>query len=127
MQICADQQSPSQAPHDQPDDSSKALGSQDPYPHRACKSMEATPIGDVRIFFKDQFVMNKDILEFLTIIIGAIAERLDCPVRDVYRRLKSSKILDDYMIPCYDVLHTFSIAYVVDDVVDFMKREGVLP
>lgn len=70
--------------------------------------------------------MNTDILEFVTLTIGAIAERLGLQMREVFRRLKSSGILDNYIIPSYDVLHTFSLKYVVDDVVDFMREEGVL-
>lgn len=70
--------------------------------------------------------MNTDILEFVSIVIGAIAERLGLQVTDVFRRLKSSGILYSYIIPSYDVLHTFSLPYVVDDVVEFMNKKGVL-
>lgn len=70
--------------------------------------------------------MNPDILEFVSIVIGAIAEKLDLQISDVFRRLKNSGILDSYIIPSYDVLHTFSLPYVVDDVVDFMQKKGVL-
>lgn len=62
--------------------------------------------------------MNLDILEFVSIVIGAIAEKLGLQVSDVFRRLKISSILDLYIIPSYDVLYTFSLPYVIDVVVD---------
>ena len=46
--------------------------------------------------------------------------------RDVYHRLKTSGILADYIIPSYDVLHTFSKEYLMEDLTDFMKEKGVL-
>ncbi|MDD6168189.1 MAG: DUF3791 domain-containing protein [Prevotella copri] len=32
----------------------------------------------------------------------------------------------DYIIPSYDVLHTFSKEYLMEDLIDFMKEKGVL-
>ena len=70
--------------------------------------------------------MNKDVLEFITFCIGAVSRRLKLSRHDVYDRLKRSGILDDYIIPCYGVLHTFGSGYIVDDITDFMKKKGVL-
>jgi hypothetical protein len=44
----------------------------------------------------------------------------------VYNRLKRSGILDEYIIPSYDVLHTFSLPYLLDDLQECMKEKGVL-
>ncbi len=70
--------------------------------------------------------MNKDVLEFVTFCIGAVSLSLKMPRNEVYGRLKSSGILYDYIVPCYDVLHTFSRSYIVDDITQFMKKKGVL-
>lgn len=70
--------------------------------------------------------MNKETLEFATFCIGAVARKLRLSRRDVYDRLKRSGILDNYIVPSYDVLHTFSSSYIVDDLTDFMKKKGVL-
>ena len=35
-------------------------------------------------------------------------------------------IIDDYIVPCYDVLHTFSKEYIVEDLVSYMRKKGVL-
>lgn len=70
--------------------------------------------------------MDKDTLEFATFCIGKLSATLHLPQQEVYRRLKSSGILYDYIVPCYDVLHTFGSRYLVDDLVSFMREKGVL-
>jgi hypothetical protein len=45
----------------------------------------------------------------------------------VYQRLKSSGILTEYIIPSYDVLHTFSKEYLLEDLTEYMREKGVLP
>lgn len=70
--------------------------------------------------------MDRDVLEFVTFCIGAVARKLRLSQCDVYERLKHSGILDNYIVPSYDVLHTFSSGYIVDDLTDYMKKKGVL-
>lgn len=45
---------------------------------------------------------------------------------EVYQKLKQSGILTDYIIPCYDVLHTFGKEYLMEDLTECMKEKGVL-
>ena len=45
---------------------------------------------------------------------------------DVYNILKNNGIIEDYIIPGYDVLHTFSRSYIVDDIINFMRKKGAL-
>ena len=70
--------------------------------------------------------MNKDILDFVTFCVGAVALSLDMPRTDVFARLKKANLIDDYIVPGYDVLHTISRHYIVEDIIDMMKRKGVL-
>ena len=70
--------------------------------------------------------MNSDNIDFVTYCIGNLSLRLGLNARDVYQRLKTSGILTDYIIPSYDVLHTFSKEYLMEDLVDFMKEKGAL-
>ena len=70
--------------------------------------------------------MDKDTLEFVTYCIASLSESLELPQQEVYKRLKSSGILDDYIIPCYDVLHTFGSRYLMEDLTDYMREKGVL-
>lgn len=71
--------------------------------------------------------MDKNTLEFVTYCISKLAQKLQLSQREVYERLKRSGILYDYIVPSYDVLHTFSSRYLMDDLTDYMKEKGVLP
>jgi hypothetical protein len=70
--------------------------------------------------------MDKKTLEFVTYCIGKLSLSLNLPQQDVYRRLKSSGILYEYIVPSYDVLHTFSSRYLMEDLTEYMKDKGVL-
>lgn len=69
--------------------------------------------------------MNKNILEFITFAIGSVAERLHRSPAEVYKMFKQANVITDYLMPAYDVLHTFGRQYLVDDVLDFMQEKGV--
>lgn len=71
-------------------------------------------------------MMDKKTLEFVTYCISKLSQVLELPQREVYRKLKASGILYGYIVPSYDVLHTFSLRYLVDDLTDYMKEKGVL-
>lgn len=71
--------------------------------------------------------MDKKTLEFVTWLISKLADWLNLSQSDVYRRLRKSGILYDYIVPSYDVLHTFGSRYLMEDLTDFMKEKGVLP
>lgn len=79
------------------------------------------------VFIILQLYMNKENLWFVTYCISKLAATLNLPQREVYRRLLKSGILYDYMIPSYDVLHTFGSHYLMDDLTDYMREKGVLP
>jgi len=70
--------------------------------------------------------MTFDELDFVTYCIGSLSEELGIGQLSVYQKLKDSGILYGYIVPCYDVLHTFSGKYIVNDLVDLMKEKGVL-
>ena len=72
-------------------------------------------------------IMDKNTLEFMTYCISRLAQRLNLSQNEVYDRLNRSGILYDYIVPSYDVLHTFSSCYLMDDLTDYMKEKGVLP
>ncbi|MDE5568171.1 MAG: DUF3791 domain-containing protein [Muribaculaceae bacterium] len=70
--------------------------------------------------------MDKNTLEFVTYCISKLAQQLKLSQKEVYNRLKSSGILDSYIVPSYDVLHTFSSRYLMNDLIDYMQEKGVL-
>lgn len=70
--------------------------------------------------------MNSQSLNFTIFCIGSLADHLKISARDVYHKLQSAGIISDYIVPCYDILHTFSKEYIVEDLVEYMKKRGVL-
>ena len=70
--------------------------------------------------------MDSNSIDFVTYCIGNLSRRLGLNAREVYHRLKASGILMDYIIPSYDVLHTFGKEYLMEDLTDYMREKGVL-
>ncbi|MDD5817914.1 MAG: DUF3791 domain-containing protein [bacterium] len=70
--------------------------------------------------------MNTANIGFITYIIGNLSRRLGIPQKEVYQKLKTSNILSDYIIPSYDVLHSFSKEYLMDDLTNYMQEKGVI-
>ncbi len=69
--------------------------------------------------------MDKKTLEFAVFLIHALADDWGKPYGYVYQVLDKSGILDDYIVPFYDVLHTQGKQYLVEDITDFVKEKGV--
>ena len=69
--------------------------------------------------------MNKNTLEFVTFARGSVAEKLHKSPAEIFNIFRQANIIDGYLIPAYDVLHTFSRQYLVDDLLDFMKEKGL--
>ena len=70
--------------------------------------------------------MDKKTLEFVTFCISKLSILLKLPQEEIYSRLEKSGVLYDYIIPSYDVLHTFSERYLMLDLAEYMKEKGVL-
>ena len=72
--------------------------------------------------------MNTKELEFAVFCIENTADELALTGAEVYRLLtEKSGILDDYIIPCYDTLHTQGKEYIVNDIVGYMREKGLAP
>jgi len=66
-------------------------------------------------------------LEFSVFCIESIAEYLGLKGDEVYKLLtEKSDILDTYIIPCYDALHTQGKEYIVNDIIEYMREKGIL-
>jgi len=72
-------------------------------------------------------IKNSNELEFAIFCIENIAAKLGVDAINVYQALtKQSNILYDYIVPEYEVLHTQSKEYIVQDIFDVMKERGVV-
>ncbi len=70
-------------------------------------------------------IQNDKELEFAIFCIENVAIRLNISAEKVYDALAQSDILNDYIVPCFDILHTQGKDYIVDDVLGVMKERGV--
>ena len=71
--------------------------------------------------------MNEKILEFSIFCVESLAEKLNIDAKKIYKILRvDTDILDNYIIPCYEALHSQSKAYIVYDLIQIMKVKGVL-
>ena len=65
--------------------------------------------------------------EFVIFCIENLAVRLQENAAAVYGQLtKQSRILFDYIIPNYEILHSQGKEYILDDIIEVMQEEGVL-
>jgi hypothetical protein len=71
--------------------------------------------------------MNGDTLLFSVFCIEGIAEALKTDGAEVYKLLTGEgNILDTYILEYYDALHTQSKEYIVDELVELMKKENLI-
>lgn len=74
----------------------------------------------------DKMMCGSRELEFAIFCIENVASRLHVDAQNVYIALsEQTNILNDYIIPEYEVLHTQSKDYIVDDIIDVMHERGV--
>ena len=66
-------------------------------------------------------------LEFAVFCIENVAKELEVDGTAAYDMLAvQTDILKNYIIPCYDVLHTQGKEYIVNDLIDMLKANGVI-
>lgn len=75
---------------------------------------------------KYEKIKNSNELEFAVFCIENVAEKLSVNAAQVYQAfIEKSDILYGYIVPEYEVLHTQSREYIVNDLLDVMKERGV--
>lgn len=58
--------------------------------------------------------------------IENIAQRMGVDAERIYKALaEKSDILNSYIVPEYEILHTQGKDYIVDDILELMKENGV--
>ena len=74
---------------------------------------------------ENEIIKDSDQLEFAIFCIENIAIKLGKRAEDVYDILSSqSSILNSYIIPSYEVLHTQSKEYIIEDILMVLKEKG---
>lgn len=74
----------------------------------------------------DEKIKNSKELEFVVFCIENVAVKLGVDAERIYQAFtEKSDILNDYIVPEYEMLHTQSKEYIVEDLLDVMKERGV--
>lgn len=68
---------------------------------------------------------GKNELKFSIFLIHCLAKEWKKTPKEVYDLLDTTKILDDYIISCYDSLHSLGKEYLVQDITEFMREKGI--
>lgn len=71
--------------------------------------------------------LNNNEVEFSIFCIENIADKLGISGDEAYKLIaEQSDILDGYIIPNFEILHTQSKEYIVNDIIECMKECGVM-
>lgn len=69
-------------------------------------------------------MLTKEELSFSIFILYSLADKWKMSPAKVYKLLNETGILDNYIIKCYDVLHTLGKEYLVEDITGFAREKG---
>ena len=68
---------------------------------------------------------EKKEMRFSIFKLYSLADKWAMSPAKVYKILNSTGILDNYIIKCYDVLHTQGKEYLVEDITEFVREKGI--
>ena len=72
-------------------------------------------------------VISQEQLFFAVFCIEALSDDLGVSGEKIYRLLADdSDIMDDYIIPCYESLHTQGKGYIVEELKEIMRKRSLL-
>lgn len=72
----------------------------------------------------DTEIINQTQIDYITCVIGALALMTGQSCSQIYKKLQAAGIIKDYLAAAYDVLHTFSLEYVAEDIIRLMRKKG---
>jgi hypothetical protein len=71
--------------------------------------------------------MTRKELAFAVFCIENIAEKLELTGDEAYKLLaEKSDIMDNYIIPCFDALHTQGKEYIVNELIEVIQEKGLV-
>jgi len=68
--------------------------------------------------------MDESSMTFTIYMIHELANAKGVSPGEVYKVLKESGCIDNYMVPHYDVLHTMGTQYLMDDIRGYVESRG---
>ena len=69
--------------------------------------------------------MSKDVMSYVIYMIHQCARQWNLSPAKVYAKLSEAGCIQSYLVPHYDVLHTQSSSYVLDDIQVYLQSRGV--
>lgn len=66
--------------------------------------------------------MNESSFAFIIYMIHELAAAWEMQPSRVFKILKDSGCIDNYIIPHYDVLHTLGTQYLIDDIEQYVSK-----
>ena len=69
--------------------------------------------------------MNRDSMSFVVYMIHRCANQWQLSPAKVYQILEKSGCIQGYLVPHYEVLHTQSSRYVLEDIQQYLERKGI--
>ena len=64
-------------------------------------------------------------MAFVVFVIHALSEAWGYVMPKTYALLKESGAITDYIVPCYDVLHSCGREYLVEDITGYLSERGI--
>ena len=69
--------------------------------------------------------MDKDSFSYVIYMIHACANNWKYNPSEVYKKMKSANCIMGFLVPNYEVLHTQSTQYVMEDIKEYLNVRGV--
>lgn len=63
-------------------------------------------------------------MDFVVYCIENLAEYLNIDSKESYNLLSKNRLIDEYIVENYDVLHTQSKDWIMEDLVEVLKKRG---
>lgn len=69
--------------------------------------------------------MDRDSFSYVIYMIHACANSWAYKPSEVYKKMKSANCIKGFLVPNYEILHTQSTQYVIEDIREYLKVRGI--
>lgn len=69
--------------------------------------------------------MDKDSFSYVIYMIHACANNWENTPSEVYKKMKSADCIMGFLVPNYEILHTQSTQYVIEDIKEYLTVRGI--
>ena len=69
--------------------------------------------------------MNQEIFSFVIYMIHVCANQWEQKPSEVYKNMKSTDCIKGFLVPNYEILHTQSTKYIMEDIKEYFHVRGI--